>query len=71
MDEFHCSIELKQDSRDELTSSAIANYAVQDGDKFKNDTVDLIKSSQDSDDIGAWISVLLGQDTAQKARQSL
>jgi hypothetical protein len=37
--------------------------AVYDGDKFSDNMVYLIKTSEDSDDIGTWIGVLLSQDT--------
>lgn len=51
-----------KDQAPRLTATAIANDAIQHGDKIRDDMVHVIKSGKNGDDVGAGIGILLPQD---------
>lgn len=53
------------------TGTSVANRPVQDRHKLRDDMVYFIESSENSNDIRAWIGVPFAQHASQKDSQSL
>jgi hypothetical protein len=51
--------------------TAVTDYLVEHGDKFRKDLVHFIESCEYGDDIGARISVLFDQDASQEYSEGL
>jgi hypothetical protein len=45
-----------------LTASTTPNNSINSRDEFKDNSVNLVQSGKNSNDIGTWISEFLGQD---------